>query len=166
MSWPRARKVVTPVAEAVALGVTDGVDGVDGTAAVAAVGEAADVGELAGVLAELTAVELPDELQAATSTAVPASTAPATTRLALREFAVNMKFHSFSFHGGSARHVISTTPAGPRWLEPPVRGLNHGPFRINITAGTGDGGQRTERTRVIAAAAASEARPASAKSDG
>ena len=47
-----------------------------------------------------------------------------------------------------------------------ARGVNQGPFGMNITAGTDYGGQRTERTRVIVTPAAIDASPASANSDG
>lgn len=169
MSWPGARKVLVPVAVAVALGAGDGAAAVAGTGALgepADAGEPAGVGDPAGVLAALAAGELLDELQAGTSKAAPASKAAAVTRRAPGEFAINMIPHSSTFHSGSASHATSTTSAAAPRLEPLCEGLNHGPFGMNITAGTGDGGQRTERTRVIVAAAASEARPASAKSDG
>ena len=94
MSWPCARNVLVADGEAVPLGEADGAAAV-GAGALgepATADEAADVGDPAGVLAVLAAGELLDELHADTSTAVPTSMAPATTRRALREFAVNMKF--------------------------------------------------------------------------
>jgi hypothetical protein len=100
MSWPGARKVLAPVGAVVTLGETDEAAAVADTGALgdpADAGDPADVGDPAGVRAELAAVELLDELQADTSKAVHASTAPAVTCRALPEFAVNMKFPPLSF---------------------------------------------------------------------
>src|ERR1017187_1179092 len=99
MSWPSARNVLVPAGEAVTFGEIDGA-AVEDTGALgdpADVGDPADdpadVGEPAGVLAVPATGELVDELQADTSNAAPASTAPAATCRALREFAVKMDSH-------------------------------------------------------------------------
>jgi len=101
-SWPWARKVLAPAAEAVTLGEAGGLAGAEAGplgAELADEGGPADVaGALAGLEADATA-GLPDELQAATSKAIQATPAqtpqPATCR-ALRAFVVNMDFQPLS----------------------------------------------------------------------
>lgn len=97
MSWAAARKVLVPDGEAVTLGEAGGV-AVGGTGAVgdpAAVGDPEALGDPAEVLAELTAVEPADELQAVTSKAALASaaqesTAPAAACRDLSQFVINI----------------------------------------------------------------------------
>ena len=96
MSWPWARKVLVPLAEAVTLGEGEALAGADAGPlddAEPAEGEPDDLaGALAGLEADATA-ELLDELQAVTSKAAQASTAqtpkPMVCRV-LRAFVVNM----------------------------------------------------------------------------
>lgn len=173
MSWAAARKVLAAAGEAVTLGETDRVAaGETGTLCdPAAVGDPEAAGDPAEVMAVLAAVELADELQAVTSKTAPASaahqsTAPAAACRDLRQFVINIGSPSKTSNCGSASHATSTTSAAPPWLDSPGQGVNHGPFGMNITAGTGYAGQRTERTRVIVTPAAMDASPASAKSDG
>ena len=96
MSCPWARNVLLPLGEAVTLGEAGGLAGAEAGPLDDA--EPADEAELAGALAGLEAAtaELPDELQAVTSKAAPASVAqtvqPAACRV-LRTFVVNMEFH-------------------------------------------------------------------------
>ena len=102
MSCPWAKKVLVPVSEAITLGETGGLAGAEAGALGT---ELADAGELACVAGALAGLEadaaavLPDELQAVTSKAIPATPAqtpqPATCR-ALRAFVVNMDFQPLS----------------------------------------------------------------------
>ena len=174
MSWLGARKVPVPGGEAVTLGEEDeaAADEVGALGDPVKVGDPADVGDPPDVLAALVAVEVADELQAVTSKATQASPAQNSTALPgacryLRDFVININSHPLTSQSGSESHVTSTTFAVMPWLETRwATRLNQGPFRINITAGTGCGGQRTERTLVIVTPAAIDASPASAKSDG
>jgi hypothetical protein len=124
VSWLGARKVLVPVGEAVALGVTDGAAVTEAAALgdPAAVGDAADVGDPAGVPAALAAVEPPDELHAVTSKAAQAnpaqlSTAPAAADRDFRDFVVNIDAAPSTSSSGSVSHVTSTTFAVTPWLE-------------------------------------------------
>jgi hypothetical protein len=148
MSWLGARKVSVPDGEAVTLGEEDetAADEAGALGDPVGVGDPADVGDPPDVLAALTAVEVADELQAVTSKAAPASPAPKSAALAatcryLRDFVININSHPLTSQSGSVSHVTSTTFAVTPWLETRwATMLNHGPFRINITAGTGCGG--------------------------
>jgi hypothetical protein len=101
MSWPAARNVLVPVAEAVTFGEADGVTGAEAGALgdpaalgdPVAPGDPVAVGEPAGVLVVLATVELLDEPQAVISSAAKASAAPAATCRALGEFVVPMDSH-------------------------------------------------------------------------
>jgi hypothetical protein len=92
MSWPAARNVLAPEAEAVTLGETEGAAADEAGAA----GDPPDAARAVGVAVLLAGLEAPDaavlvpEWHAVTSKAVPASRAPAATSRALREFAVNI----------------------------------------------------------------------------
>jgi hypothetical protein len=139
MSWPWARKVLVPVAEAVTLGEAGGLAGAE-AGPLAEEGELGVAGALAGLEAE-AAAELLEELQAVTSKAAQASVAqtvqPATCRT-LRAFVVNMDFHPCNFLSGSVSHLSHTTSAAPPWLGAALRGAvtktvrhrYHGPRRL------------------------------------
>ncbi len=92
MSWPAARNVLVGEAEAVPVGETDGA-----AADEAEAGDAGAEGEPAELAAALlagleagAAAELVAELQALSSRATPASSAPAAIGLPLRAFVVNI----------------------------------------------------------------------------
>ena len=116
MSWPAARNVLVPAAEAVTAGETDG-------AAAGEAGTADDPAELAGAAALLArleagaAAELAAELQAVSSTAVPASSAAAAIGLPLRAFVVTINSPPVNFLRDSASRRTYTTPDAPPWLE-------------------------------------------------
>jgi hypothetical protein len=97
MSWPWARKVLVPVADAVTL-------------------------DEAGGLGAEAAAELLEELQAVTSKAAQASVAQPATCRTLRAFVVNMDFHPCNFLSGSVSHLSHTTSAAPPWLGQPYAG--------------------------------------------
>ncbi len=97
MSWPAARNALVGEAEAVTVGETDGAAAGEAEAGDAgAEGEPAELAELAVATAPLAgleagaAAELVAELQAVSSKAAPASSAPAAIGLALRAFVVNI----------------------------------------------------------------------------
>ena len=125
MSWPAARNVLVPAAEAVTPGETDGAGaGEAGTAGDPAdLAELAELAELAGAAALLAgleagaAAELAAELQAVSSKAVPVSSAPAVIGLPLRAFVVNINSQPFNFLRDSASRLTYTTPGAPPWLE-------------------------------------------------
>jgi hypothetical protein len=139
MSWPWARKVLVPVAEAVTLGEAGGLAGAE-AGALAEEGELGVAGALAGLEVE-AAAELLEELQAVTSKAAQASVAqtvqPPACR-ALRAFVLNMNFHPCNFLSGSVSHPTHTTSAPPPWLGTALRGAvtktvrhrYHGPRRL------------------------------------
>ncbi len=91
MSWPAARNVLDPEAEAVTLGETDGAAEAGG-----AEGDPPEAANAVGAAVLLAGLEGADaavlvaELQAVSSKAAPASRPPATIGRALREFAVNI----------------------------------------------------------------------------
>ena len=119
MSWPAARNVLVPAAEAVTVGETDGAAAGEAGAA----GDPAELAELAGAAALLAgleagaAAELAAELQAVSSKAVPVSSAPAVIGLPLRAFVVNINSQPFNFLRDSASRLTYTTPGAPPWLE-------------------------------------------------
>jgi hypothetical protein len=111
MSWPRARKVLVPVSEAVTLG---------------------EVAVLAGAAAKLL-----EELQAVTSKAAQASAVrtvqPAACRV-LRAFVVNMDSHPLTsaFLSGSVSHLTYDVRRAAMVGGSFTRGGYHGPFGIDI----------------------------------
>jgi hypothetical protein len=126
MSWPWARKVLVPVAEAVTLSEAGGLAGAEaGPLAETVPAEEGELGGVAGALTGLgaeAAAEMLEELQAVTSKAAQASVAQPATCRTLRAFVVNMDFHPCNFLSGSVSHLSHTTSAPPPWLEAALRG--------------------------------------------
>ena len=136
MSWPAARNALVGEAEAVTVGETDGAAAGEAEAGDAgAEGEPAVAAALLAGLEAGAAAELVAELQAVSSRATPASSAPAAIGLPLRAFVVNINSPPFRF--------LTTRRAAS-----PIRRLacRRGWKQRDQDPFPAPGGQRTERT--------------------